>query len=134
MLKVTNKSEIDLSDRFNGQDYSFPKGKTVSISEDAARHIFGFGDAEKVSYLVRLGWMKTNAEYDVAMRLMGGFVFSVGAEPMDGEIQQEGQGLAPLQFGAAEEAGSDGSVESAVPIPPAKRGKGRSVLAQLSGG
>ena len=134
MLKVTNRSAIHLDDRFDGVDYSFPKGSTVAINEDAARHIFGFGEPEKTTNLVRLGWMKSNKEYEDAMAIMAGFVFSVGNEPIDGEIQTEGQGLAPLQIGSADKAASDGAVESAVPIPPRKRGKGRSVLAQLSGG
>jgi hypothetical protein len=134
MLKVTNKSDIDFADRFDGNDYSFPKGSTVAISEDAARHIFGFGEPEKTPCLVRLGWMKSSREYDEAMKIMSGFVFSVGDTLNDGEIQQNEQGLAPLHLGAAEEAASDGAVESAVPIPPARKGRGRSVLAQLSGG
>ena len=76
MLKVTNKSGEEFSDRFDGHDYSFPKGSTVSINEDAARHIFGFGEGDKTPYLVRLGWMRSNREYDMAMQTMAGFVFS----------------------------------------------------------
>ena len=129
MLKVKNKSDIDLSDRFNGQDYHFPKGGSVALNEEAARHIFGFGDPDKTPYLIRQGWMKRSDEYGAAMRILSGFAFSAIDLPDEGELQQDEQGLAPLHLGAVEETASDGAVESSVPIPTKKR----SVLSQLSG-
>ncbi len=133
MLKVTNRNSFDLVDRFNGEDFTFPKGGSSIVSEDAARHIFGFGAPDKAPYLTRLGWMKNSLQYDEAMAMMAGFVFSDANEPDPEELQQNEQGIAPLQLGADAEAVSDGTVKASVPIPRS-RGKGRSVLAQLSGG
>mgnify|MGYP003385337456 CR=1 FL=1 len=135
MLKVTNTGAFDLIDRFAGEDYVFPAGKSLEISEDAARHIFGFGDHEKRPYLVRLGWLKFSQDYDDAMQKMGAFVFGASGPEVEEDLSEaeNEQGLAPLQIGAGEEAATDGVVESSVPIPP-PTGKGRSILEQLQGG
>lgn len=131
MLRVTNNSDRDLTDMFDGNTYNFPRGASVLISENAAKHIFGFGEGDKTPYLARQGWMRQSIQYEDAMKTLSGFVFSDGDVPeAPAPIEQ---GLAPLHLVAAEEAASDGAVESAVPIPPA-RGRGRNVLQQLSGG
>lgn len=136
MLKVRNNSDIDLQDRHNGTDYLFPRGESVTVDDEVARHVFGFGDADKAPYLTRLGWMKSNLEYDQAMQRLGKFTFSDASVPDADELrQQQEQGLAPLQVGAGEENATDGALESSVPIPPKQaggRGK-RSVVSQLSG-
>jgi len=59
MIYVTNNSDQDLRDGFGGVFYDFKKGATVEISEEAARHIFGYGKEDKTTYLARLGWIKT---------------------------------------------------------------------------
>ena len=134
MLKVTNRNEFDLHDRFNGVDYAFPKGGSTVVDEDVAKHIFGFGAPDKIPYLTRLGWMQQSRQYDEAMQKMAGFVFGSAEETEPGELAPPEQGLAPLQPGAGDEAATDGVVESSVPIPARGGKKGRSVLAQLAGG
>ena len=133
MLKVKNRSDADLQDRYNGTDYPFPKGQSVAVDEEVARHIFGFGDADKIPYLSRLGWMRSNQEYEMGMERLALFTFSDAGEIDPDEIQPQEQGLAPLQLGADEEAVTDGSVESSVPLPSKGAGKKRSVLSQLAG-
>ena len=134
MLKVKNRSDADLQDRFNGVDYLFEKGQSTVIDEEVAKHIFGFGDADKVPYLTRLGWMRSNLEREQGMQRLALFTFSDEQEIDPDEIQpQKEQGLAPLQSGAAEEAATDGEVESAVPIPTKGAGKKRSILEQIGG-
>ena len=59
MIFVTNNTNIELSDGFSGIPYLFVPGTTTEIPADAARHIFGYGDPDKVPYLVRLGWIKS---------------------------------------------------------------------------
>ena len=140
MLKVTNKGTVALHDRYNGQDFGFAPGASVIIGEDAARHIFGVGEGDKIPTLVRLGWMSTNCDYEEAMRRLSDFVFSSADAPDPGEVQQpvaepepkQEQGLAPLQSGTPVESSTDGGVDSGVPIPPVAKGK-RSVLDTLGG-
>jgi hypothetical protein len=134
VLKVKNRSDADLQDRFNGVDFLFPKGESTVIDEEVARHIFGFGDENKIPYLTRLGWMRSNLEFEQGMKRLALFTFSDEQDIDPDEIQQQQeQGLAPLQSGAAEEAATDGEVESAVPIPPKGAGKKRSILEQIGG-
>lgn len=56
---VTNNSNIELSDGFSGVPYLFEPDTTVEIPIEAARHIFGYEDQNKIPYLVRLGWIKS---------------------------------------------------------------------------
>ena len=46
-------------DRYDGKDYVFEPNEAVIMNEDAARHIFGYGDPNKVPYLSRIGKMTT---------------------------------------------------------------------------
>jgi hypothetical protein len=63
MIYVTNNSDQDLRDGFGGVFYDFKKGATVEISEEAARHIFGYGKEDKTTHLARLGWIKTANDF-----------------------------------------------------------------------
>jgi hypothetical protein len=143
MLKITNGNAFDLTDRFDGTDYSFPAGGTAFITDDAARHIFGFGAPDKAPYLTRLGWMRTSGDYEEGMKRLNGFSFASADTPDQNELQQDEQGLAPLQPGAVEETVTDGAAESAAPTPireapasenPTPPGPRRSILSQLAGG
>lgn len=135
MLRVTNNGDFDLNDRYNGIDYAFPKGESVLVIDEVAKHIFGFGAGDKTRSLVRLGWLKHSGEMQTAMEKLGRFSFSFVDELDAGVSQSTEQGLAPLQIGSGDEAPTDGGVESSVPIPqPRRKGRrGRAVLEQLSG-
>ena len=75
-LFVCNNGDNPLVDSFNGVSYNFACGKEVEIPEVAAKHIFGYGDDNKEPYLVRLGWMKMNTDFPLAMERLGKFSFS----------------------------------------------------------
>ena len=59
MVKVTNRHPTRFRDRFDGKDYVFEPNESVIMSDDAARHIFGYGEANKAANLTRIGIMKT---------------------------------------------------------------------------
>ena len=61
-LFVTNKNDFTHEDRYAGQDYLFPPGEKVLISEQAATHMFGFNRVDKTDTLARLGW--ANPRFD----------------------------------------------------------------------
>jgi len=86
MLQVTNSNNFDLIDRYDGRDYIFPAGATVALGEDAAKHIFGFGDVDKSTYLARLGWVRNSGEVEAGMQKLNGFSFSSYETPSPGEI------------------------------------------------
>jgi len=52
---VTNGNDEPYSDRYDGEDYTFPPGERVMITTDAATHIFGFNLVDKSETLVRTG-------------------------------------------------------------------------------
>ena len=49
MIAIKNNGQADFIDRCDGQEYIFPAGKTVVVSEDVARHFFGF----RVEYVMQ---------------------------------------------------------------------------------
>ena len=132
MLKVRNRNSFDLVDRYNGQDFVFPVGKTVALDMDAARHIFGFGADDKAPFLTRQGWMRHSGEYDSAMKILNGFSFDAVNDLVSGEQIIAEQGSAPLP-GAGVDAATDAPSEASAPTPPVAAGR-RSILDQLAGG
>ena len=59
MIKVTNRHAVVYRDRFDGKDYTFMPNDAVIMTEDAAKHIFGYGEADKTPQLSRNGKMTT---------------------------------------------------------------------------
>ncbi len=56
---VTNNWDRLIESDFEFVTYNFPPGKTVEISEEAARHIFGYKEENKEYYMARLGIVNT---------------------------------------------------------------------------
>jgi len=95
MLRVTNNNDFDLIDRFDGQDYLFPKGKTVRCPDTVAAHVFGLGDPDKKSYLIRQGWLRSSSSVDTAMAILDNFAFESVVEKHDEEFALIEQGSSP---------------------------------------
>jgi hypothetical protein len=94
---VTNKNDFDHTDRFNGKDYVFPKGESVPVPIEAARHMFGFNSPDKTDNLLRLGWEDRDVKLAVqgrkagdGIRWLANFVFSeaklVEVAPIEAEV------------------------------------------------
>ena len=75
---VTNKSDIELTDGWNGVVYEFKKDTTVELPFEIARHIFGVGmtDKEKEEKLARLGWIQSRAELKKGLEMLEKFEIS----------------------------------------------------------
>jgi len=85
VIKVTNASGSDHQDRYNGVDYKFPYGESVIIPDDAAIHMFGMGQQDKLRQITRLGWAPTGVEMDGALKRLDSFML----EPYDDEEDEE---------------------------------------------
>jgi hypothetical protein len=84
-ITVTNNGDKTLRGpqvRFNGIPYEFPAGERVTISFDAAKHIFGIGAANKDDVLSKHGWMQYAADRDAAMAQLGLFSFGSPDDPI----------------------------------------------------
>lgn len=127
MLKITNNNGFDLQDRYDGQDYFFPKGKTVACEDAAARHIFGVGEQDKKPYLTRLGWLQSTGEFDEAMQKLNNFSFEYVEMKLDVEFARIEHGQSPHAIAEAE--GEDGADESSKPSVSAP--KPRNILKRL---
>jgi len=73
---VTNNSEHDLEDGYDGKRYLFAKGQSVEVPTIVCNHVFGYGDDNKEPYLRRLGWMLNSKERDLALERLHKFSFS----------------------------------------------------------
>ena len=73
---VTNNSEHDLEDGYDGKRYTFAKGQSIEVPTIVCNHVFGYGDDNKEPYLRRLGWMTHNKEHDKALARLNDFAFS----------------------------------------------------------
>ena len=100
---VTNKSEKAISYEYGCVEYTFPVGKPVKINLNAARHIFGYGEQDKVPYLAQLGIIQTTNDIPKGLEILSKI-------EMRQEQPEKNDSLSPV-------------VEQ-VPLPP-KRGGGK---------
>ena len=136
-IVVVNKTDSEFADRFNGQDFVFPVGKKILISEDAARHIFGLGAADKTPYFARLGWLRTQGDIPAAEARLAKFTFSAfdpyaqlkDDEPEQAPVENE-QRLSPVADDKAAPTASDGTEGAAAAAGPGKKG---GILDKLQG-
>jgi len=107
---VTNRNEFLHVDSYDGVEYAFNPGEKVLVPEPAARHMLGFGAADKTETLVRLGW---HAKIDPAgkrgwvedpdgVRKLANFVFTKGVMV---EVSAEEDPLAPAEVAAPRPVG-----------------------------
>jgi hypothetical protein len=86
---VTNNSDKKLTDGFSGVFYEFPKGKTVEIPEEVARHVFGYGDDNKEPYLARLGWIVSRNDLEKGLEVLS--QWDISTQP-----PKKNQSISPL--------------------------------------
>jgi hypothetical protein len=72
-VTVTNTTETELVDHFDGVAYTFPPKKAVQVPNDVARHILGYGNPDKQDNVVRLGWAQFNTEVPKALARLARF-------------------------------------------------------------
>jgi len=144
-IVVINKSGQEFADRFDGVDIDFPVGKKVLINEDAAFHIFGFGAADKVPFLSRLGWMKHSGELDYALNKLAQFTFQSfdpyaqledevpSASDSEEATEEAEQQLSPVASGEVDEPVTDGTGDSTDSPQSAPATTSGSILSKLKG-
>lgn len=76
MLYVKNTNSFRFKARYDGIDFDFPTNERVPISEDAARHIFGFGIEDKLEVMVKHGWCPSTDKIEDGKRTLNRFIFS----------------------------------------------------------
>jgi len=70
-----------LTAKYDGQNYEFRPGEVTAISNEAAAHIFGYGEDDKKRALHRLGWVNWGGQLDEGLEKLGSFVFLEPEEP-----------------------------------------------------
>lgn len=83
MIGIKNKTGKPIKGRYDGKDYTFPPDAKVvtPISDEAARHIFGFGEKDKTRALLRLGWISNGANLEGALERLADIQFLAAEEP-----------------------------------------------------
>jgi hypothetical protein len=87
-LQVTNtgKGLKRFKARFHGEEYDFQIKVPVTLPMDAARHIFGVGEDDKLPAFHRLGWVNLTADMEVAMEKLRAMKF----EPIEQVYELKG--------------------------------------------
>lgn len=110
LIHVKNNGNTEFSSPYGGRKYHFPPGEIVGIDLPVAKHIFGFGLANKDEVLARHGWMLHGGQREEAMAKLNGFSFEIPEVVPNGDMDTQPklvakeQGSAPLQDGEGAEA------------------------------
>jgi len=73
---VSNGTKEVFEDMWHGDKYTFPPGKAVMVPLEVARHVFGYGLANRVPVLARLGWAVTSNDIPKGLERLNRFVIS----------------------------------------------------------
>lgn len=98
MIGVKNDDEQRLVARYDGEDHTFEVGVVTAISEQAARHIFGYGEKDKTRALLRLGWLPNGANMTAAIERLTKFKFLA----MEVKVKEESTSPLPRSVSSAE--------------------------------
>jgi hypothetical protein len=122
-IAVSNNGGDNFSAKYDGIQYEFPAGGKTLVPIDAARHIFGLGNADKKSVMARHGWLAHSIGLDAAHAKLNSFSFGAHKDdepPIPDDVQEEiaepeiisfgtEQRSAPLLTEAGGNKDSDGS-------------------------
>ena len=86
---VTNNTDYEVCDGYDGKFYDFPKNETVEVPIEIAIHVFGYDQEDKKPYLTRLGWVKSGADYKEGFK-------SLALVDIQLERPKKNQSLSPL--------------------------------------
>ena len=86
---VTNNTDLEVVDGYDGKFYEFKKGVTVEVPVFIAEHVFGYDKEDKFQYLARLGWIKNNLEVKKGLDLLAQVDIQI-------ERPKKNQSLSPL--------------------------------------
>jgi hypothetical protein len=94
-IYVTNTNDFDHVDSYDGEEYVFPRGERVLISDEAAVHFFGHNLVDKSDALIRLGWamkydpvQKTFVENTDGVKKLARFVFDEAVMVSKSSLEQ----------------------------------------------
>lgn len=73
---VTNNSEHNLEDGYDGVRYMFAKGQSIEVPFIVVQHVFGIGQDDKTPFLSRLGWYLRPEDKEPAIDRLNCFSFS----------------------------------------------------------
>ena len=75
-LWITNQNADDYEDRFDGEAYYFAKGDPVEVPVEGANLMFGYGEDNKTSTLMRAGKAATANDLKTGLVWLANFTFS----------------------------------------------------------
>lgn len=98
MIGVKNEDTEKLVARYDGEDHTFEVGVVTAVSEQAARHIFGYGEKDKTRALLRLGWLPNGANMPGAIERLTHFKFLA----MEVKVKEESTSPLPRSISTTE--------------------------------
>lgn len=87
LIRVINEGPESFDGRYDGKDYHFEVGKPVDVSQDVARHCFGFGETDKREALSRMGWLKPWGSMKEALERLAKIRFLEGTVVFEDSVE-----------------------------------------------
>ena len=70
---VTNRGEKPMIDEYAYKTYKFPVNESVEVDVAVARHLFGYGEENKVPAMVRIGLCRSTNEIEEGLERLAKF-------------------------------------------------------------
>jgi hypothetical protein len=122
-IRVTSHLDHTVRGRYDGKDYDFVPEEPTFLSLEAAQHIFGLGEEDKMPALNKLGFLIPGKDtLEQALEKLDQFTFDQGRVTFDaeGEDVDPGARAAPKRTGGRRpHAGDSGGVTAAGSQPSA---------------
>lgn len=116
MYMVTNENDFTFTAKFNSQEFQFPAGEYVYCDDEAAKHIFALGQANKNEVLLRHGWVRPSEPAERGLAILAKFKFEHMLPNYENRLAQVGlndHGKAPVVQNGAAGYGADAPAPAA---------------------
>jgi hypothetical protein len=107
---VTNYGDSEHTDSYLGVSYTFRRGVTLELPENAARELLGYGHTDKTPFVVRLGWPVTSLDVPQAIERLNKIEIS-REPPVQNRYLPSAVGVVPLH--SARRAGRKANARAA---------------------
>lgn len=120
--EVENGLDEEVVMKFHGDRYEWAPGEKLRCSEDAIRHIFGYGLEEKAPAFMRLGWLNTRPDCQMkdAMKKLAKMKFRPVQQVFEMAQKRAAKksGVSDRTLTDAGDSSGAGDAEASVPAAP----------------
>ena len=80
-VRETNRTGLPIEAMYDGKEYLFDVNEPTDVHHLVAAHVFGFGQTDKATAFIRLGWLNNGAQMKDALNRLNAIEFSEVPNP-----------------------------------------------------